>query len=120
MLPENINAILEFTTSETDQWSLSSRKGIITIDAWSSATPQPTEQEILDTAASQAFLDWEAENGGDSTLTARKQVKEALDTPAGKLLEAFILELLSRGILPGTPAQVKTILINRIAAGDVD
>jgi hypothetical protein len=87
---------------------------------WFHTDPQPTEQQINDTLASQAFLDWEAENGGDPTLTARKKIREALDTPTGKVLRALILELIDAGVINATPAQVATALTNRINAGEVD
>ena len=115
--------VLEFMTgrSPSDGYSVVSKGGVVSIPQWDeSPGTQPTEAEINTTASSQAFLDWEAENGGDPVLTSRRIVKEAIDTPTGKILLAFILELLDRDILPGTPAQVKQVLLNRIANGEVD
>ena len=99
-------------------------KGVViyngVIQEWNIAGTPPDQTEIDSISASQAFLDWEAENGGDPVLTSRRIVKEAIDTPTGKVLVAFIMELLDRNIIPGSPAQVKQALLDRIANGEVD
>ena len=87
---------------------------------WFHTDPQPTEQEIIDTAASQAFLDWEAENGGDPTLTTRKQIRDAVDTPTGKVLVALVQVLIDQGVIPATQQQVITAIIAKIDSGTVD
>jgi hypothetical protein len=74
-----------------------SRSGTISVD-WFSATPQPSEQEIDDfsndlttTPGGQTWTQWQAENGGDATLTLRRQAKELLDQTQGN--EALIRAL---------------------------
>ena len=80
----------------------------------------PTEQEIIDTAASQAFLDWEAENGGDPTKTARRIAKEAVATPAGMLLVALIVAMKDQGVITGTKQEIINTILSKIDAGDAD
>jgi len=114
------NILAYMYPNQPNAYEVTGKKGVYYISKWNHADPQPTEEEINTTASSQAFLDWEAENGGDPVLTSRKIVREAIDTPTGKVLVAFIMELLDRNIIPGSPAQVKQALLDRIAAGEVD
>ena len=93
--------------------------GVVSL-VWNHTDPQPTEQEINDTEASQAFLDWEAENGGDPTLTTRKQIRDAVDTPTGKVLVALVQVLIDQGVIPATQQQVVTAIIAKIDSGTVD
>ncbi|NIQ10491.1 MAG: hypothetical protein GWO08_22325, partial [Gammaproteobacteria bacterium] len=74
--------------------------GVAIIHAWDqgiAGIPQPTEQEINDAAGDlttingQLFSEWLAENGGDATLTIRKQAQDALDKIASN--EALIRAL---------------------------
>ena len=113
--------VLSFLGYTSDDYSLENNKTDgLTLSAWNHADPQPTEQEITDTAASQAFLDWEAENGGDPTKTARRIAKEAVATPAGMLLVALIVAMKDQGAITGTKQQIINTILSKIDAGDAD
>ena len=72
---------------------LVSRGGITTIDRWDAPEIQPTEQEITTAEASQAYIDWYADNGGDPVKTRRKQTSDSLGQDSGALLRSVILIL---------------------------
>ena len=93
---------------------------VIIITEWPSTDPQPTEAEILATAASPEFLNWEAENGGNLVRTRRRRYKEAINSDMGRLFMAHILEQIDRGTITGTPKQYRDVLLGRIEAGEVD
>ena len=112
--------VFQYLGIDSLDFSISFKDGGYVLDRYDSPIPQPTEQEIIDTAASQAFLDWEAENGGDPTLTARRIVKEALDDPAGKLLVALVKVLIDQNVIAATPQQVRNAIVAKIAAGEAD
>ena len=65
---------------------------IFTLD-WYSISPQPTEQEIATAEASQAYLNWYAESGGDPVKTLRKKTSDSLSQDSGALLRSVILTL---------------------------
>jgi len=46
---------------------------------WFHLDPKPTEAEIAAVEISQAYIDWYAEHGGDSTLTLRRKSREVVD-----------------------------------------
>jgi len=73
-------------------FNASSSLGVVSVE-WMSASQQPTEQEIDTTAASQEFIDWQAENGGDQLKTLRKKAKDALSDSKSEnaLLRAVLL-----------------------------
>ena len=99
---------------------------------WLHADPEPSEAAILAQGASQAFADWQAENGGDAALTLRKRAREALDASDqnGALIRAFALVVLDEvnalraAAVPALPARTEAQLKNavraKIAAGDAD
>lgn len=120
MLPINTPAILTHITGEADTWSVLNRGGNYSIAGWTSATPQPTEAEIIAHGATQAFLDWEAEHGGDPTLTARRIAKEAVATPAGKLVVALVSAMRKQGVITGTKAQIINAILAEIDLGEAD
>jgi len=80
----------------------------------------PTEQQVLDIYNSQAFQDWQAENGGDPVLTTRKDIRDSLETPTGKVVKALVQVLIDQGIIQATPQQVLTAVLNKINEGAVD
>jgi len=82
--------------------------------------PRPTEQQIADAIASPEYQAWRAEHGGDPELTARRRIRESLDTDTGKVLKALVLEMIARGVINATPAQVLQAITDRINAGQVD
>ena len=90
------------------------------IREWHHADPQPTEQQITDTIASQAFIDWQAEHGGDPVLTRRRVAKDILltDSPEMMVLRAFLKAYADRESL--TKAQVLTGISSNLDAGDGD
>jgi len=105
---------------DPDEFDVAFKDGDYVITRYESATPQPTEQEIDTAAASQGFLDWEAENGGDPTLTARRIVKDALNEPSGKVLVALVKVLIDQGVIAATAQQVRDAVIAKIEAGEAD
>ena len=118
--PENTGTILRYLGNDMQLVDVEDVGGVFSIVRWDSPLPQPTEQEVTDTAASQAFLDWEAENGGDPTLTARKQIRDAVNTDTGKVLVALVQVLIDQGVIPATQTQVVNGIIAKINAGTVD
>ena len=74
---------------------ITSRTGVVMIDRWDLDLPQPSEQEIIDAEASQAYIDWRAENGGDPVKTLRRQAQEALSESKAEsaLLRAALLTI---------------------------
>jgi len=119
------NVLLYLGYNEQD-FIVNIRNGVVTLD-WLNTDPAdqyypdgPTEQQILDTYNSQAFQDWRAEHGGDPTLTTRRQIREALDTPTGKVVKALAQVMIDQGIIQATQAQVLTAVTNKINEGAVD
>lgn len=79
--------------------------GPVEIETWNeSLGPQPTEQQVNDWAtdaaalpSGQTFSEWEAEHGGDVLATAKRKIREALDSDADLTragFQALILLLL--------------------------
>ena len=75
-------------------FNVESDNGVISVE-WLSLSPQPTEQEIATAEASQAYLDWYAENGGDPVKTLRKQAETNLSEGdrSNVLLRSVILTM---------------------------
>jgi len=92
----------------------------IRILEWNHTDPQPTEAEILAASQSQAFLDWEAERGGDPVLTKRKRVKDAFQSDEGRLLLAFIIAMKKQGVINGTKAQILNAIMAEVDLGEAD
>ena len=69
-------------------------EGVLTLE-WFHLDPQPTEQEIATAEASQAYIDWYAENGGDPVKTLRKQAETNLSESdrSNVLLRSVILTM---------------------------
>ena len=86
-LPQNTSKIIEFLRPGIIQseYSVTDRKGLITIQEYNGSGVVPTEQELLDAEAGstlvngQTFTQWHDENGGNPTLTYRKKVKDRVD-----------------------------------------
>ena len=99
-----------------------SKQGVAFALQWFHTDPQPTEQQITDTLATQAFLDWEAEHGGDPTLTARRIAKEATSTPAGRLLVALVSAMAKNNVFgPNvTKQQIVSSVLAEIDLGEAD
>jgi hypothetical protein len=93
----NTASVIKFLlpSLDSEDFDVVDRKGIVTIDRWESPLVQPTEQEVATAAASQEYLDWYAENGGDPTKTRRKQAELLLsdDQSSNRLLRAVILTM---------------------------
>ena len=88
---------------------------------WLSQTPQPTDQEIIDAANSQAFIAWQEEHGGDPVKTARRITKEATSTPAGKLLVALVSAMAKNGIFgAATKQQIINAILAEVDLGEAD
>ena len=76
-----------------DELDIVDRKGVVTIDRWDSVLTQPTELEVSTAAATIEYTDWLAENGGDPTLTRRKQAEDNLSLNSNMLLRSVILTM---------------------------
>ena len=119
----------------TRYWEVESEPGgTVAIRSWTHPTEsQPTEQQINDWAtdaaplpSGQLFSVWLSENGGDATLTAKRQAKEALtaDTVQGRYNRALARVLLSEinalraqhSLAARTEQQFFTAITNQIAA----
>ena len=104
---------------------------------WHSVATQPTEQEVTDAGNdltvvnSQVFTVWEAENGGDVTLTARKNGVDGIDLTgvgASNLIRAVALVTLDEinllraehSLAARTFTQMRNAIKGKINAGDVD
>lgn len=95
---------------------------------WSSASPQPTEQQIADTLADPAFIAWQEENGGDPVKTGRRRKRELLDSDMGKVLLAVVEGLVNEintlraehSLPPRTEQQVRDYVVNAINNGERD
>ena len=84
----------------------------------------------LTTVNGQVFSEWDAENGGDATLTLRKQAQDALDKIASNeaLIRALALVVLDEinllrdehALANRTAAQLRTAIKTKIAAGEAD
>ena len=113
--------------------------GIVILSQWDDVLaggPQPTEQEITDagndltTVNGQVFSEWYAENGGDATLTLRKRASDLLDNVrdnealiralAFVVLDEINLLRAEHSLADRTPAQLRTAIKAKIAAGDAD
>jgi hypothetical protein len=122
-LPINTSEVLRYLTGSKahDSWKVRIRKTGVTIEEWHLPDDQPTESEIIAAASSQAFLDWEAEHGGDPTLTARRIAKEATSTPAGKLLVALVSAMAKNGVFgAATKQQIVSSVLAEIDLGEAD
>ena len=76
-LPTDTAVVLEYLGySPLVDFVASSTGGVVGLE-WL-IPPPVTEQQIIDAAASQAFIDWQAEHGGNSTLTVRRGAIDAL------------------------------------------
>jgi hypothetical protein len=135
-LPVNTSSILMFLgySPETD-FTVNDVKSIITVD-WHSQDTQPTDQEIIDagndltTVNGQVFSEWFAENGGDAALTLRKRASDLLDNVnsnealiralAFVVLDEINLLRAEHSLASRTPAQLRTAIKAKIAAGDAD
>ena len=137
-LPSNTSQILAFlypALSQPDDY-ISKVSGGINLIRWYSAIPQPTEQEIIDagndltTVNGQVFSEWYAENGGDATLTLRKRASDLLDNVrdnealiralAFVVLDEINLLRAEHSLADRTPAQLRTAIKAKIAAGEAD
>ena len=134
--PVNTSRILGFLgfVSLTDYVVAERPTGVVL--TWTSASTQPTEQEIIDagndltTVNGQVFSEWLAENGGDATLTLRKQAQDALDKISSNeaLIRALALVVLDEinllrdehALVNRTAAQLRTAIKSKIAAGEAD
>ena len=119
-LPGNTGRVLEHLGFSLDSDFIVSTVNSLTVLTWVGADPQPTEEEINTTASSQAFLDWEAEHGGNETLTKRRVAKEAISTPTGQLLIAFITALKKQGVITGTKEQIINAILAEVDLGEAD
>ena len=64
---------------------------------WLHTDPQPTEQDVIDHLASQAFADWIQENDrvlGDPVLVQRREADEFLDSMKGQPIRAVMEAML--------------------------
>ena len=78
-LPVNTAVVLQYLGYTLQRDFLVAADGATTaIIEWNHIDTQPTDQTIIDAAASQAFADWQAEHGGNSTLTVRRGAIDAL------------------------------------------
>lgn len=83
-LGTNIQRVCYFLVGHTPDAEFSERRTEMTIDRWDDATPQPTDQEIIDAADDlttingQVFSQWLPSYGGDLVLTLRREAKERL------------------------------------------
>ena len=99
MLNSKASNVIKFLLPSIDELEFSvmfdSKTGATIINQWDSVLIQPTEQEINDTAITQGFLDYEAENGGDPLKTLRKRAEIDLSGTASDnaLLRAVLLIL---------------------------
>lgn len=119
-LPLNTARILKYLGHDLELIDVRDSSGVISITRWDDPIPQPTEAEIITAGGSVGFADWQDENGGNPTLTARRIVKEAVDTPSGKVVVALIHVLIDYGVIAATPTQVRDAVIAKIASGAVD
>jgi hypothetical protein len=125
--PDNTSQVLRFLgyvpfsqEANSGDFFVESVLGAVSL-SWLHTDPQPTEQQITDTLASQAFLDWEAEHGGDPTLTARRIAKEATSTPAGRLLVALVSAMAKNGVFgAATKQQIVSSVLAEIDLGEAD
>lgn len=85
---------------------------------WSSASPQPTEQQIADTLADPAFIAWQEENGGDPVKTARKRIKEEFQSDKRFIL--LVEYLRSQGIVTETNGQILSWMTAYVDGGGLD
>ena len=118
--PSNLDSILRYLTGVADAWLIRSINDELLIREWNHTDPQPTEAEILAASQSQAFLDWEAERGGDPVLTKRKRVKDAFQSDEGRLLLAFIMAMRKQGVINGTKAQILQAILAEVDLGEAD
>ena len=88
-MSESTARVLEFLGFNEEDYQVSKSgsggEATFTLD-WYSVSPQPTEQEIATAEASQAYIDWRAENGGDPVKTLRKKTSDSLSQDSGALL----------------------------------
>jgi hypothetical protein len=134
MYPPNTGVVLTFLGYEgVVDFNVRSKTGEL---EWYHADPQPTEQEIIDagndltTVNGQVFSEWYAENGGDATLTLRRKAADALDKISDNeaLIRALAFVVLDEinllraehSLASRTPAQLRTAIKAKIAAGDAD
>ena len=97
-LPVNTAVVLQYLGYTLQRDFLVAADGATTaIIEWNHIDTQPTDQTIIDAAASQAFADWQAEHGGNLTLTARHGAKVI---PADPYIEGVharaLVELLNK------------------------
>ena len=140
--PSNTGTVIKFlfpNAISLQDYSVYNSDGVINIGAWdqtSIGAPQPTEQEIIDagndltTINGQVFSEWYAENGGDATLTLRKRASDLLDNVndnealiralAFVVLDEINLLRAEHSLASRTPAQLRTAIKAKIAAGDAD
>jgi hypothetical protein len=133
-LPNDTASILIFLEYQLDiDFYVSANPTALT---WLSASPQPTEQEIIDagndltTINGQVFSEWFAENGGDAALTLRKRASDLLDNVnsnealiralAFVVLDEINLLRAEHSLASRTPAQLRTAIKAKLAAGDAD
>ena len=94
----NTGRVLLYLGHGADDFSIEKRgigeAAVFTL-RWYSISPQPTEQEIATAEASQSYIDWYAENGGDPVKTLRKQAEDTLSERdrSNLLLRSVILTM---------------------------
>ena len=95
MYPQDTALAFRFLGYGDEQWTLYATGSGVSVDQWFHVDPQPTEQDVIDALASQAYADWLDEHGGDALKTLRRQAKEALDAQnrENALLRAALKEL---------------------------
>ena len=120
-LPLNTATIIEFlrpNAISAENFTVTIKNGLVTIpryDETSIGQPQPTEQVIISTATSQAFLDFEDERGKDPIKTRRRRLRDIIATPEERIRIKVLADLTGN-----TVGQVKQAYRDAIAAGEGD
>ena len=79
--PINTGSIIQFLLPAATDYEVINRNTVVQV-VWNDALTEPTEQEIVDAGndltvvGGQTYSQWQAEHGGDPTLTKRRRSKD--------------------------------------------
>ena len=89
----NLYLILTYMLGHNPSATIAQEGSGIAVYGWEEVEAPPTQAAVDATEASQSYIDWYAENGGDPVKTLRKQTSDSLGQDSGALLRSVILIL---------------------------